>query len=287
MSRFWDTYKTYEDERIGTDSNRTHYRKVLSDLETLFSTGFLELTPAQADAYHEYLRNSELADTTKNERLRIVKSVGLYMEEKISGYKSPFTHLTHYTVQSFFKFTEIPTLEGAAAALETAERSGNLRAFLAMTLAFRMCLTTSELIAVTSDHFLTLEDKCYLSVPASQFKERTIQVPEDVVDLIKRLEPGFFGSSGKPLLHTKKGKPIRQVTIAKQVATVSKEAGYPLTLQDIRNLGILLWYQNNPNKERVADYLGSKGNWLFRFEMLAKQPVRDLRTPNITVHLSE
>ena len=127
----------------------------------------------------------------------------------------------------------------------------------------------------------------YLDVPANEFRERTIQVPEDIITLIRRIEPDFFLGESKPLLYnTRNKKPIRDVTLAKQIAAISKEADMEITLQDIRNLGILLYYKANPNKEALAEYLGTDGRWLFRYDLLARQPINNIQSPNVTVHLS-
>ncbi len=288
MSDFWQIYDGYEDERIRTESNQRHYRKVISDLETQLNTEFLNITPAQANTYYETIKAADLALTTKNERLRIVKSIGLYMENKIPGYRSPFTHLRPYSDQSFLHASEVPSMEDLSAVMAVAEVGGKMREFMAMSLAFRMCLTTSELVSLRSVHFKTQPDgQMYLDVPANEFRERTIPVPEDIVTMIRQVEPGFFLGESKPLLYNARNKkPIRDVTLAKQIAIISREADIKITLQDIRNLGILLYYKENPNKEALAEYLGTDGRWLFRYDLLARQPIRSIRSPNVTVHLS-
>lgn len=288
MSDFWQTYEEYEDERIRTEANQRHYRKVISDLETQLNANFLNITPAQANVYYEAIKVGNLALTTKNERLRIVKSIGLYMEGKIPGYRSPFTHLRPYSDQGFLRASEVPSMEDLSAVMAVAEAGGKMREFMAMSLAFRMCLTTSELVSLRSVHFKTQPDgQMYLDVPANEFRERTIPVPEDIITLIRRIEPDFFLGESKPLLYnTRNKKPIRDVTLAKQIAAISKEADMEITLQDIRNLGILLYYKANPNKEALAEYLGTDGRWLFRYDLLARQPINNIQSPNVTVHLS-
>ena len=127
----------------------------------------------------------------------------------------------------------------------------------------------------------------YLTVPAKEFRERTILVPEDVYTIIHKINPGFFTGEISTLLYNDKTRmPIKEVTITKQIAIISKKAGIPITLQSIRNLGILLYYKTNPDKNLLAEYLGSKGNWLFRFDRLAKEPINNIKSQNVTIHLN-
>ena len=288
MSNFWDIYQLYEDERIRTEANQRHYRKVLSELENWLHTDFLSITPSQANDFYNYIKASKLAITTKNERLRIVKSIGGYMEEKISDYRSPFTHLRPYSRQSFLKKEEMLTMEELSLAMAIAENSNNWRAFLAMVLAFRLCLTTSEIVSLRSIHFKKGNDEqMYLTVPAKEFRERTIVVPEDVYTIMHKINPSFFAGEISTLIYNDKTRmPIKEVTITKQIAIISKKAGIPMTLQSIRNLGILLYYKTNPDKNLLAEYLGSKGNWLFRFDRLAKEPINNIKSQNVTIHLN-
>ena len=101
MSDFWQTYEEYEDERIRTEANQRHYRKVISDLETQLNADFLNITPAQANAYYEAIKVGNLALTTKNERLRIVKSIGLYMEAKFQAIAPHLRICGHIPIRVF------------------------------------------------------------------------------------------------------------------------------------------------------------------------------------------
>lgn len=283
MDNFWDLYENYENTRLNTLTTRRRYRKVIEEVETFAKTDFLHVSQINAYAYKRYLTTLGLDDTTKDSRLRIVKSIGMYFEQVLPNYHSPFTILPFFEECTFYTGKDVPTLEDVSELLQIAEEHENFRAFLAITLALRLCLSLSEIAAVRSSHFVIGETACVMYVQESTIERRTIPVPDDVLNLIKKVYPKFFSEKDMPLFAKKNGSTVSPRTIRRSLEELYQYTELRTTLQEIRLLGIYLMLKSNKNKEEVAAFAGISDRWMFRYEKLLPKPVANVTLPNIRI----
>ena len=171
--------------------------------------------------------------------------------------------------------------------LAEAQRTENVRGFLAATLAFRLCLTNKEIIAIRREHFkFMLDGECFLQVLEGSNKERTIPVPHDVTDQISDLVPNFFQlPNDTPLLVTRSNKPLSTRTLSRCIQQIYQDTELEaVTLSEIRSLGILLLLQEKNDVNVVREFLGITDRWLFRYEKQVQNPVCNISLPNIRVY---
>lgn len=295
MYDFWKLFKEYEDTRLTTKKASSQYRYVIQSLEEYLGKEFFHVTPSDADLYaaqFETGKTSAPLTKTGDVRIRILKSIGTFMEEQVSGYVSPFTHLK-VNRREKYKKSDLVSMETVDMVLSEAKESGNHRAFLAITLALRMCLSQSEILNLCRNHFYQTEDGSYfLNVPAaSDYKERTIPVPSDVTRLLDELQPAFLLSKGnQPLFcNTETNLPISDVTLWKSIkkATSAVDGGSEVTLQNVRTLGIALLAQQNNELADVVRYSGIHEHWSYLWEGFKRDPIQLTSMQNITVHHSD
>ena len=291
MADFWSLYEDYENIRLKSRTVQKRYRTELAELELYTNKDFLSITPAEAHDYRKHLTQKGLDDTTKDVILRIFKSIGTYMETAVPGYQSPFTTIPFFQEVTFYQGYQVPTLEEVSILLSRSKETGNKRAFLALTLALKLCLTASEIIAIVNGHFKNTSDGIYLEVYSSDYKCRILPVPDDVVTVIQEYVPGFFLSDkSTPLFRKEDGEAIKIRQIQRDVKKVNESTGDEITLQQVRLLGIHLLLESNKNKEAVASFLGVSGRWLFRYEnphdaKSKRMPSESVKLPNIQVFI--
>lgn len=292
MPDFWTLYEDYENIRLKSRNVQKRYRTELAELELYTNKDFLSISSTEAHNYRKYLTQKGLDDTTKDVILRIFKSIGTYMETAVPGYHSPFTTIPFFHEVTFYQGNQVPTLEDVSLLLSRAKDTGNKRAFLALTLALRLCLTASEIIAIVNGHFKNGTDGICLEVYTSDYKCRVLPVPDDVVNVIKEYAPGFFLSTASTPLFKKEdnGEAIKIRQIQRDVKKVNESTGDEITLQQVRLLGIHLLLESNKDKEAVASFLGVSGRWLFRYEnphdsSSKRMPSGSVKMPNIQVYI--
>ncbi len=296
MPDFWELYKNFEDERLKNEETISHYRYVIRSMEEFLSRDFFAVRQTDADLYAEQFRTGnpdKPFTTTGDVRLRILKSVGTFMEGHVSGYISPFTHIELNRTEKF-NHGDLVHMEAVSRVLEEAERTGNSRVFMAVTLALRLCLAPAEIINLDSGYFFLKHERYYLEVPATEdYKERTLPVPDDVIRMIKKFRPGFLFSLKREPLFVNERKsgivPIGEKSLWRSVNLVAKSLPdcEMVTLQNVRTLGIALLCQSANRPSDVAAFCGISEKWMYRYEGFKRDPIELVTLPNISVHLSD
>lgn len=281
---------SFINDRLMNETSITRYKSILADLEQVTSVDFLNVSLVIAHEYRKELAKRPLNANTKDEYLRILKSIGTYTETKIPGYISPFTSVAYFSEITAYTDGEIPTMKQVSDLLAEAERTENIRGFLAATLAFRLCLTNKEIIALRREHFrFMLDGECFLKVLEGANKERTIPVPHDVVELISNMLPTFFNSTDDtPLLLTRSNKPLSTRTLSRCIQQIYQNTNLDaVTLSEIRSLGILLLLQEKNDVSIVREFLGISDRWLFRYEKQVQNPISSISLPNIHIYQNQ
>lgn len=284
---FHQIFSDFIYERLSNETSITRYRSIITDLEMVTGTDFLNISPILAHEYRKDLKTRLINDNTKDEYLRILKSIGTYTESKLPGYISPFTSLAYFAETTVYMDGEIPTLKQVSDLLAEADRTENIRGFLAVTLAFRLCLTNKEIIAIRRGHFkYMLDGTCFLHVLEGVNKERSIPVPQDVIDQISDLLPAFFqAADDTPLLMTRSKKPLSTRTLSRCIQQIYLDTNIDtVTLSEVRSLGILLLLQEKNDINIVREFLGITDRWLFRYEKQVQNPVSSISLPNIRIY---
>lgn len=286
---FWEHIWSRFVYGLKSEKTVSFYRSVITDICNLCEKDFCRLDLSCAEAYRTSLRQRGLQETTIELYLRVLRSIATFIEENklVSGYRNPFIALQFHTNAGFYEDIEIPTLEDMSLMLQTAKVNENSVAFLAMVLTFRCCLAPSELPLLTRGDF-QFPYSLNLIIKGNNFK-RTIQVPEDVINCIEGYDDVFFHSADQslPLFRKKNGTPLSLRALQHNVKLVADAAGTEVTLQKLRNLGILeLMRANIHDLNRVKKYTGLEGRWLFRYEKcLMERTLQDIQLPHIKIEL--
>lgn len=292
-------WKKFQESRLTRYKVIQHYYKVINDVCTFSDKDFLILTHTDAQAYRDYLLNTKnLARSTVDERLRILKSVGSFIEENSSefqlhDYKSPFSVLNFQINDFMFTDHQIPKAEQIDIFMDNASKT-DASVFIASVLALRMCMATCEMVAIRRKHFTRLDDTGFrLSVPSDPKSVRNIPVPEDVIQCINIHHPGFFDKDDNAPLLIKNDNPIShhkgsisERALQIRVSSINKSLSDDkicLNLQNIRNFGILELLRHN-TEEQVSAFTGLDGRWLYRFkEVLNERISKEINLSHISI----
>lgn len=286
---FWEHIWSRFIYGLKSEKTISFYRSVITDITNICERDFCALDLSCAETYRNVLRKRGLQESTVELYLRVIRSIASFIEESklVSGYRNPFQFLQLTQATGFYEDIEIPSLEDMSQMLLTAKEIGNFTSFLAMTLTFRCCLAPSELATLTRKDFRFPKENLLDIGTAAQ--KRSILVPEDVLNCVNTADPSFFSCSepSLPLFRKKNGTPLSLRALQHNIKQVSDAAGLDITLQKLRNLGILeLMRANIHDLNLVREYTGLEGRWLFRYEKcLMERALQDIQLPHITIEL--
>lgn len=150
----------------------------------------------------------------------------------------------------------------------------------AVCLAFKMCLTVSDISKLKKKQIVMDNDKMYIKfVCKNELGEypRYLAVPDDLYIMIQQLcnntEPSY-----EYLLISKRHTPcaVRTLEHALNKVVTENNLGNNLTFSSLRNMGIRILLNNGALPQEVADYLGIQGKWLSRYENVPRYLIKDV-----------
>lgn len=287
ISSFFEE-KVWERFLYGLKSSRTKkiYENIILDICNTCKRDFIDIDVSCVNQYRSVLQERGLADSTVDLYMRILRSISNFILENglVSGYKNPFIYLPYSSNAGFYENIEIPTIEEVSAILQTARTLESGNAFLAITLTFRACLAPSELLNLQRKHFHFPKSQSLDII--SESERRTILLPDDVLECISAIDSDFFFSNDPDLylFRKKNGTPITLRTLQYSVKHAAELSNTNITLQKLRNLGILELLRVNTDRKSVAAYAGLSGYWLFRYEKcLMERELQDINLPHIKI----
>ena len=286
---FEELFTVYLTTRVNSYRSCRQYENLVQRIVDESGKDFLSLTINDVAGFLQKLRSKRACYSarTVDGYLATLQAIARFMEDEVPGYHSPFRMFSKKAPATFYTEKEIPERQQVSELLNKAEEEGCWQAFLAITLAYRLALTSAEMVSLTSDNFARRGDDIVLTLHPETCTERTVPVPEDVFALIRRFRPHFFSTGGNLFTSTKKpATSLSDRTLRRYIKNLQKDKKPEdqINLLNIRTLGVLELCQANTDVEQVAEFAGIDSRWMFRYEMLAKdRPVCNCDLPNIRI----
>ncbi|GFI22773.1 hypothetical protein IMSAGC011_01549 [Lachnospiraceae bacterium] len=176
-----------------------------------------------------------------------------------------------------YRETDFPSIEHVDTLLSLCS---TLSLKAAVCLAFKMCLTISDISTLKKKQIIMSDDKMYIKfICTNELGEypRYLAVPDDLYSMIQQL-CNNTESSYEYLLISKRHTPcaVRTLEHALNKIVTENNLGNNLTFSSLRNMGIRILLNNGALPQEVADYLGIQGKWLSRYENLPRYLIKDM-----------
>ena len=150
----------------------------------------------------------------------------------------------------------------------------------AVCLAFKMCLTVSEISDLKKKQIVYDNEKMYIRLASSnELGEypRYLTVPEDIRPMIKQLHSSTSIDYEYLLISKRRSQyAVRSLEHALKKTAEENNLSSNLTFLSSRNMGIRILLSNGASPQDVADYLGIQGKWLSRYEKVPLHLVKDM-----------
>lgn len=271
----------YIESKLRNDVSRSNYRIALNHICDFCKKDFIEITESDVRRYMDALANGTLlssrdkpfskqAITTKLSCLRSIANTLDSSEGLFSiplDYSSPFKRITISDTPDI-KLERIPTVED----IDRILKASNEQVRVMTLLAYRCCLTVSELMGLEVSQFA--EDKkgrLFIHFTPTIAPERDVKVPDDIrPDITRYLDR--IGPDAKYVFLNKRGNQFIESTLHNtyKKAVILAHTSSRWTLQDIRNAGISHILYSGAEPEKVAEFLGVLPKWIKRYDKVVE-----------------
>lgn len=256
LSMYLDTLKNERTKR--------EYIRLCNNIMEFCQKDFFALTEQDAFDYLHSLESmvsaGSLKISTLNTKMAVLHSISNYMLQHPSitpedYLQNPFWNPHRLNGKRMLNMSHILSVNEVDVLLSEAKSSPMV--FLAIALAFRMGLSTSEMLTLRlKDFFQDAENEYGLHL-----SRRTVKVPKDIIDLLDRLVAQ--GICKDYLFPGRRGGHISlQFLLAEYRRCVSSS----YSLQDLRNSFIAYSFFGGANATQIAEYLGITQPWLTRYQ---------------------
>lgn len=249
--------------RIKKEKTKNDYISALNEVMQECSKDFFLIKEADAISFLHHLEERAMKEqikwSTLNNKLAKLHAVANFFADNPSlapeDYRNPFSN-PHQTNPLLEKNHVLSLLE-IDACLKEASSSQEL--FLAISLAFRMGLTSSMIVSLKTEHFF-MDKSGFAGV---KIRGHIKKVPADILNLIdlhikKTHIDGY-------LLQKENGKPFSE----RELQILFKSyISLPFTLQDIRNTSIAYMKKGGASSGEIADYMNITMPWLYRYDKI-------------------
>lgn len=271
-----DIYPYFESKLRNTTS-RQNYRIALNHICDFCKKDFISLTEADVRKYMTALADGSLKNargkaftkTSLSVRMSCLRSIANALDGTEGlfplppDYVSPFRRIEICDTPDI-EAGRIPSVEDIDLILRHADEQMKILVYL----AYRCCLTVSELMELTPAHF-AVDRKNHLFMHFSPLvaPERDVKIPDDIRPEVERyllrIGPGAIR-----LFVNKRGGAFCEKTLycAFRRLVVSARTTSVWTLQDIRNAGICHIRYSGAAPEDVAAFLGVLPKWIRRYD---------------------
>jgi len=231
---------------------------------------FLDISPTDAGNFFSDMKiriqHDKMTVSTYNARLSCCKKLGTYIEETYPqlNYSSPFVLIEALPMKLSIKASNVPSLEEMDALLSVSK--DNSMYYLILCLAFRMGLSSSDIVALRRTYIRQLDDCVTIVFPPdpSHKEQREKALPEDLKDImLDYLKNMVYEDSEGHLFYNKYRNPLTLRNLDSLIKKMMKLSGVvgDYTIKDFRTRAILEMVRVSANDEsgeeleRVCEYV--------------------------------
>lgn len=132
-------------------------------------------------------------------------------------------------------------------------------------------LTVEQICSLKLANFLVdAENRCGMLFAFRHSADRYIKIPEDVCAILNDYVNHIRTGKSEYMFCNRRNAPftprVLQIRMKKIINQASEGQDWKYTLQDIRNLAVVMMLKGGADKEDVADYIGVESKWMQRYE---------------------
>lgn len=232
--------------------------------------------------FQEYFKSLDTAASMGNTTYKTIRSkhaalysfsayIVLYTETyDIPNFQNYMLRIPKPVVSISISARDIPTLEQLDRIYEAAKTDKQMYCIVA--LINKCALTADQICSLKLANFvIDAENNCGIIFPYQYSSDRKIKLPDDISDIINDYV-NFDRANSKSdyLFLNQKNLPLTTRVLQNRMKhLISKAAGdeaWSFTMQDLRNMSVVLMLQNGVGEAEVASYIGIKCKWMQRYQ---------------------
>lgn len=270
---FMDYFTEFINQNAMSDNTRKEYLYRIRHICDWCEKDFLDITAQDAEKYFNYLQNQrasqDISRRTIYGRYNTCCNVSSFIQNQgANEYRNPFTSLKICAPDNeCVPLHSIPSSEAMDTILEKAPDE---MYYLVFALAFRVALSLSEILSLTTNHIVESGDVMFIRCNARKtIPARTVALSEDIANLMRNYlnNMPYMDEQGH-LFYNKYKNPLTMDNATRCLRKIMKECNFDekYTLRGFRSRSILDMVVATAKKEAcmedVADYVGIRSHRL-------------------------
>lgn len=184
-------------------------------------------------------------------------------------YKNHLVRIPKPAISVNIKPQSMPTLEQLDKIYTVASEDPMM--YCIISLVNKCGLTVEQICSLKLANFLIdAENRCGMLFAFRSSADKYIKIPEDVCMILDDYVNHIRKSKSEFLFCNRRNDPLTkrvlQIRMQRIVTEASEGENWKFTLQDIRNLAVVMMLRGGAEKEEVADYIGVESRWMQRYE---------------------
>lgn len=278
IDTFWLEYKN----TLKLESTRKAYFSNVCYACDYLQKDFLAITPDDAKAYFSYLQGKKPKLTTKtlHSKLSCLRSINEHIVVNQQRYGLEYQYQNVFYSVSLPNFDTSFTKEDIATPKEldlllNAAKEYSPQMFLILILIIRCGLTVAEICNLRTSHvILDGADRCFITI-TNQNKQRNVFVPNDVLPYLSAA--AYQAPPSGHLFKNECNRPLIPRTLQLNFSVMLSQANLDteFTLRSLRTTSMAYMLSGHASKAAVAEYTGTDGRWLYRFDKVKNELQND------------
>lgn len=261
----------YAAKYLKKHSSAASYRAVVESICSYCQKDLIKIDSNDAEAFFAYAKQiSRNDDTTLNFKRSVLLSIASYMEKNRKEYGlMPYDYTDiyrslHFETLEYVDPSSIPSLKDVDRLISYLRLKRDYRTLLAVSLALKCALTSSEILAISFDDFIMNDNnEKMLCVHNPNFpKPRYIVLPVDLIKIIdlyyssiKDIEKIRY-NPGQKIFIKSNHKPIAYRMLSTNLKTACTEIGVSITFNGLRNMAVTYMIKNGASEEEMVSLTG-------------------------------
>lgn len=263
---------------LKSEKSQQEYYYIINAFCSFCGKDYLE---ADADDFKGYFESLETGAAVGNistkticTRYAVMINFSAYIVSHIDAY--PISSFVNYMVKVKKPGVSINIRSKSIPSLEQLDRiytaaHTDYMMFCIISLVNKCALTVEQICKLKLQNFiLDSELNCGILFPYQYSADKYIKLPDDVRDILNDYVNGIRNHHTDYLFCNAKGGPLTPRVLQNRMQRIVKQAAageeWDFTLQDIRNLSVVLMLKGGADSEDVASYIGINSKWMQKFD---------------------
>ena len=265
-------------ETLKNDRSKTEYFYILNSFCAFCGKDYLNASYEDFKNYFDSLNTSaslgDISFKTICTRYAVMINFSSYIVAhaatyNISNFMNYMVKVQKPGVSINIKSKSMPDLKQLNEIYTAAKEDPMMYAIIA--LVNKCALTTEQICKLKLANFIIdSEMNCGILFPYQYSADKYIKLPDDIRDIINQYVNTYRNTSTDYLFCNAKGGPLTHRVLQNKMKTIVKKASgeeeWTFTLQDIRNLSVVLMLKGGAEAKDVSEYIGVNSKWMQKYD---------------------